>query len=122
MQRGEDEREKRLGDAGVGGEVGREGGETLARGERLDEPGERRCRLVHAAGGNSVPRGDRSDGALGDAPSGAPDVPSQDHNDPQGHSRVPSWTLTEIPCQVGHGIANKESESASASTPPGDVS
>ncbi len=56
VQRGEHERKRGLGDAGGAREVGEERAKALARGELLDEAGERGCRRVHAAGGNGVPR------------------------------------------------------------------
>ena len=60
VKRREEERQRRLGHPRVRRERVCERTEALARGELLDEPGEgSRCR-VHAAGGNRVPRGDRS--------------------------------------------------------------
>ena len=58
MQRREEKRERRLRNAGVRREGVDERAEALIRGERVDETGERRCRWVHAAGGNRVPRRD----------------------------------------------------------------
>ncbi len=61
----EEERKRRLGDARIRRERVRERAEALALGELVDEAGER-CRgeacgcLVHAAGGNGAPLGDRS--------------------------------------------------------------
>ena len=50
-------------------------------------------RWVHAAGGNCVPRGDRTR-RRGGRPAAPP-------NHPQGHSRVPSFTLADDALHVG---------------------
>ena len=60
VQRREDEWERRLGDTRVRRKVVRERTEAVARGERVDEAGERGDCVVHAAGGIRIPPGDRS--------------------------------------------------------------
>ena len=56
----EDEWERRLGDTRVRRKVVRERTEAVARGESVDEAGERGDCVVHAAGGIRIPPGDRS--------------------------------------------------------------
>ena len=112
LKPGQDERERRLRDTSRLREGVDERAEALARCELVDEAV--KWRRVHASGGNGVPRGHPSPpshdrfgrrAAWGYPARKKRHGPRENANDPQGHPRCPTDTVSTFPSHGGRVFA-----------------